>query len=122
MATKKADEVFEGGFLRESLNRNNKEIKKDRAETIHEDLQMVFSRSVEDTAAELKKTKREIVNMYDFSPTTTESLVLASNLNGKLINQQDTELRLKVRELTILLEVKQEAYRELFGKDLILNI
>ena len=63
--------AVEAGFLRESLNRNSAQIKKDRAEIIHEDLQMVFSRSVEDTAKDLKRAKREITNMYDFSPTNS---------------------------------------------------
>lgn len=124
MATKNAevDEVVDGGFLRESLNRNSTQIKKDRAEIIHEDLQMVFSRSVEDTAKDLKRAKREITNMYDFSPTNSQSLVLVSDLDGELINQKDTALRLKVRELSILLEVKQEGYKTLFGKELVLNV
>jgi hypothetical protein len=126
MATKKdgdvLDVVVDGGFLRESLNRNSTQIKKDRAEIIHEDLQMVFSRSVEDTAKDLKRAKREITNMYDFSPTNSQSLVLVSDLDGELINQKDTASRLKVRELTILLEVKQEGYKTLFGKELVLNV
>lgn len=114
--------AVEAGFLRESLNRNSAQIKKDRAEIIHEDLQMVFSRSVEDTAKDLKRAKREITNMYDFSPTNSQSLVLVSDLDGELINQKDTALRLKVRELSILLEVKQEGYKTLFGKELVLNV
>jgi hypothetical protein len=110
------------GFLKESLNRNNSQIKKDRAEIIEEDLEMEFNNGVQKAAKELKRTKRELRNMYDFSPTTSQSLVLANDLDAELINRKDTELTLKIRELQIVYEARQERYKELFGKEVEVNL
>lgn len=122
MAVKAKTEVVENqGFLKESLNRNNTQIKRDRAEVIEEDLEMEFSRGVQNAAKELKRTKSSLRNMYDFSPTTSQSLVLANDLDAELINRKDTELALKIRELQIVYEIRQERYKELFGREVIIN-
>ncbi len=119
----KTDETeVKGGFLKESLNRNNTQIKRDRAEVIEEDLEMEFSRGVQNAAKELKRTKRDLRNMYDFSPTTSQSLVLASDLDAELINRKDTELALKIRELEIVYNTRQERYKQMFGKEVEVNL
>lgn len=117
-----ATKVENTSVLRESLNRNNTQIKKDRAEGIFEDLEMEFSRGVQDAAKDLKRAKRERENMYDFSPTTTTSLILANELDAQLIVKRDTELSLKIRELEIIVAERHARYKHLFGTELNLGI
>lgn len=110
------------GALYQSLNRNNKQIKADRAEVIGEDLEMEFNRSVHDAAKDLKRARRERENMYDLSPTNTTTLVLADELDAPLILKKDTELSLKIRELEIIFEIRKDRYKHLFGTDIEVNI
>ena len=116
MATKKDEEAVElKGALYQSLARNSKEILKDRAETISEDLEMTFKRGVEDIAAKLKRLNRERNNMYDFSPSNTQSLVLAKELDSREILLKDTKLSIEIRQVEIELELAQSRYEYLFG-------
>lgn len=104
------------GALYQSLNRNNKDILKDRAETISEDLEMTFKRGVEDIAAKLKRLNRERNSMYDFSPSNTQSLILSKDLDSGLILIKDTKLSIEIRQLEIELALALERYEYLFGK------
>ncbi len=104
------------GALYQSLARNSKEILKDRAETISEDLEMTFKRGVEDIAAKLKRLNRERANMYDFSPSNTQSLVLAKELDSRDILNRDNKLSIEIRQVEIELEIAQKRYEYLFGK------
>lgn len=104
------------GALYQSLSRNSKEIMKDRAETISEDLEMTFKRGVEDIAAKLKRLSRERNNMYDFSPSNTQSLVLAKELDSREILIRDSKLSIEIRQVEIELELAQNRYEYLFGK------
>lgn len=118
----KTDEDEVKGALYQSLNRNNRQIKADRAEVIGEDLEMEFNRSVHDAAKDLKRARRERENMYDLSPTNTTTLVLAEELDAPLILKRDTELSLKIRELEIILDIRKERYKYLFGTEIDVNI
>ena len=106
------------GALYQSLKRNSKEIKNDRAETIAEDLEMTFKRGVEDIARRLKRLVRERNNMFDFSPTNTQSLVLAKDLDSNEILFKDTNLSVEIRQVEIELELAKDRYTYLFGKTL----
>lgn len=103
------------GALYQSLSRNSKEIMKDRAETISEDLEMTFKRGVEDISAKLRRLTRERNNMYDFSPTNTQSLVLAKELDSREILIKDTKLSIEIRQVEIELGIAQERFEYLFG-------
>jgi hypothetical protein len=112
---KKGTEEIKGA-LYQSLSRNSKDILKDRAETISEDLEMTFKRGVEDIAAKLKRLNRERNNMYDFSPSNTQSLVLAKDLDSRDILAKDTRLSIDIRQVEIELEIAQKRFEFLFGK------
>lgn len=110
-----ADSSQEGGFLQESLNRSNKDIRKDRAEVIHEDLELIYKRKVEDLENELKRAKRKQLNVFDFSPTNTMSLIMAKELDSVEVLEQDLTMSLSVRNLTIKLNHAKDRYNFLFG-------
>ena len=104
---------MKGAFV-SSLMRNNKKIRDDRAIAIAEDSQLIYKREVEDLVIQIKQLKRERESMLDLSPTTADSLVLASDFDSKLFVAKDIELGVKIRNLEIKLEIASTRYDELF--------
>lgn len=112
----KKDGVAQGAF-RESLVRNNKQIREDRAEAIFESAEMAYKREIEDLSMAIKQMKRERENMIDLSPTNAQSLTLASDFNAKVYVDKDIELGVKIREKEIMIEIAQQRYKYLFGAE-----
>lgn len=107
-------EGLEGRFV-ESLKRNNKKIKEDRAVSIAEDAEMLYKRTVEDLELKIKKVKRDREAMLDLSPTNADSLVLASDFNSGQFVEKDLEIGLNLRNLEIKLEIAKARYKYLFS-------
>lgn len=103
------------GSFREKLQRNNKEIRNDRADAIVEDAELIYSRTIQDIELENKKLGREREGLIDLSPSDKNSLVLASDFNAKGFVDKDLQIGLKIRENNIKLEVLRARYAELFG-------
>ena len=70
------------GFLQQSLNRSNKQIRQERGDAIAEDLEIIYKRKVEDLEVDVKRAKRQQENAFDFSPTNSQSLVMAKELES----------------------------------------
>ncbi len=104
---------LKGAFVG-SLVRNNKKIREDRAIAIAEAAQMLYKREVEDTELKIKQLKREREAMLDLSPTTADSLVLASDFDAKNFVAKDIDLGVKIRNLEITLEIADTRYKHLF--------
>lgn len=110
---KKEEPVLKGAFF-DNLNRNNTKIKRDRAIAITEDAQLLYKRKLEDMEMQLKRLQRERDNMLDLSPTTADSLILASDFNADQFVEKDIEIGVKIRNLKITLDIATEAYNNLF--------
>lgn len=106
-------ENMRGAFVG-SLVRNNKKIREDRAITIAEDAQMIYKREVEDLELKIKKLSRERDNMLDLSPSTADSLVLATDFDAKKFVDADIRLGVELRNLEIKLEIAKNRYTYLF--------
>jgi hypothetical protein len=104
----------QGAFM-ESLKRNNRKIRDDRAQAIGEDTQLIYKRLMEDLELSIRKMEREQENMLDLSPTDAQSLVLASDFDSNEYVSKDVELGVKIRNAGIKLEVAQKRYNYLFG-------
>lgn len=104
-----------GAAFIDSLKRNNKKIRDDRATAIAEDTQLVYKRVIEDLEIQIRKMKREQENMLDLSPTDARSLVLASDFDCNQYVEKDTELGVKIRNTEIKLEIAKNRYNYLFG-------
>ncbi len=104
------------GALYDSLSRSNAQIRKERGDVIAEDLETVFKRNVEDLELKVKRLMRDRANMYDFSPTNTQSLVMAKDLDSTEILEKDMTLSVELRNVEIKLEIAKERYLYLFGK------
>lgn len=103
------------GAFAASLKRNNSKIREDRANAIIDDTQLMYKRQIEDLNVTVKRLKREQENLLDLSPTSADSLVLASDFDSKAYVDKDVELGLKIRNLEIKLEIAQKRYTVLFG-------
>jgi hypothetical protein len=112
----KQDDVqkTEGAFF-ESLKRNNRQIRQDRAETIAEDAEMTYKRTIEDMEMEIKRKKRDQEAMLDMSPENTTTLKLASDFDAKAYVEKDIELGTDIYNLEKMLVVARERYHYLFG-------
>lgn len=108
--------VDASGAFMNVLTRTNKQIKKDRAESISEDTELTYQRKIQDMRLEKKKLIRERTNMLDLSPTNTQSLMLANDFNAAEFVKRDIELGIRLRELDIQLEIAEKQYFYLFGK------
>ncbi len=103
------------GAFRESLKRNNSRIREDRALAISEDTEIVYKRTIEDLEMVLKKMKREQENMLDLSPTTADSLIIASDFDSAAYVDKDIDLSVKIRNTEIKLELARARFGYLFG-------
>jgi hypothetical protein len=106
----------QGAFVA-SLKRNNKEIRNDRATAIAEDTQLLYKRQIEDLSVSIKKMEREQENMLDLSPTSSISLMLASDFKSSEYVAKDVELGVRIRNESIKLEIAQKRYKYLFGEE-----
>ena len=105
---------LKGAFI-DSLKRNYKQIREDRAAAIVEVAQLKYKRKIEDLEMELSDMKRQQENMIDLSPTTTTNLVLPSDFNPDDYIVKDLELGVKIRNTEIKLEVAKKRFVHLFG-------
>jgi hypothetical protein len=103
-----------GAFV-DSLKRNNAKIREDRAISIAEDAQIIYKREVEDLEIQIKRLRRERDSMLDLSPTTADSLVLATDFNSKEFVAKDIAIGVQIRNLEIKLDIARERYNYLFG-------
>ena len=87
----------------------------DRATAIAEDTELVYKRKIEDLEISIKKMQREQEYMLDLSPTSTQSLILASNFNCEEYVAKDIDLGIKIRNTEITLEIARQRYNHLFG-------
>ena len=108
------DEAVPGAFVA-SLQRNNKQIKSDRAEAIAEDAQLTYRRHIEDLQMKLKRMHRQQENMLDMSPDNTQSLMVAKDFDASGYVELDSDLALSIRNTEIRLELCQKRYDYLFG-------
>ena len=104
----------ESGAFFESLKRNNRKIRDDRANAIAEDTQLVYKRALEDIEISIKRMKRDQENMLDLSPTSAQSLTLATDFDGMDYVMKDLELGLKIRNAEIKFEIAKKRYDYLF--------
>lgn len=108
-------EELKGAFL-ESLVRNNKKIREDRAVAIGEDAQIRYKREVEDLEIAIRQLSREREGMLDLSPDNAMSLMVANDFDSKAFVEKDLNLGLQIRNLEIKLDIAKTRYAHLFGE------
>lgn len=107
-----------GGLLKQTLYRANKQIKRDRADAIEDDLEITYRRLIEDKKNELRRLIRQQQNMLDLSPDNTQTLLLAKDLDAPLFVKTDLDLGIKMRQLEIEIDISTKRYTILFNKSI----
>lgn len=108
------EKKISGAFI-DSLKRNNKQIRNDRAESLYEDTELIYKRIIEDLQLEIKKKQRERENMLDLSPANATNLVLGKDFNAEEFVTKDVGLAIDIRNLNIKVEEAKKRYNYLFG-------
>lgn len=103
------------GTFQQSLQRNNKDIRNDRAVGIAEDAQLTYQRTVQDLEMEQKRKIRERQNMLDLSPANAHSLILGKDFDSAKFVELDLNIGIELRNIEIKLEIARARYAELFG-------
>ena len=105
------------GTLKADLQRNFKQIKESRAESVSEDVEIIYKRKIEDLCHEIRNIERDRENiMLDLSPSNvTSALVVPSDFNAEKFLEKDIQLGIRKREAEIKLDIVARRYEELFG-------
>jgi hypothetical protein len=104
------------GVFVNTLMRDNKSIKKDRAEAIIEDTQLVFKRKVEDLGLEITRLKRKQEAMLDLSPDNSLSLMPnLKDFDSAVFTEEDLKLAYTLENLKIKYKAALNRYEYLFG-------
>lgn len=111
-------ESVKKGLIHDSLARSNKKIRSERGEALAEQLETTYRRDIEDIRYNIKDLERTRKSMYDFSPDNAHSLVILRDINAKSILAKDKEATAEIRNLKIELELAEERFLEIFGKEI----
>lgn len=105
------------GTFKVDLQRNFKQIKESRAESVSEDVEIIYKRKIEDLCHEIRNIERDRENiMLDLSPSNvTSALVVPSDFNAEKFLEKDIQLGIRKREAEIKLDIVARRYEELFG-------
>ena len=105
------------GTFKTDLQRNFKQIKESRAESVSEDVEIIYKRKIEDLCHEIRNIERDRENiMLDLSPSNvTSALVVPSDFNAEKFLEKDIQLGIRKREAEIKLDIVARRYEELFG-------
>ena len=104
---------MKGAFV-ESLKRNAKQIKSDRAIAIAEDAETEMKRRIEDLIRDIRKLERERESRLDMSPDNVTSLKLATEFDASQFVNAELEYGEELFIMTRRLQILQERYNYLF--------
>jgi hypothetical protein len=104
----------QGAFI-DSLQRNNKKIRDDRAEQIGSKAQLAYKRRIEDIQTQMKEIGWGRDGLIDLSPTSADSLILATDFKSNEFVTKDLEIGLQLRDLEIQEQIAISRYEHLFG-------
>ena len=102
------------GKFADNLKRNNKEIKRDRAEEISRKARSRYERKIEDLKENIINMLSEQENLLDLSPADSHTLKLATDFDSEIFVDTDIKLAVKIRQEKIRLEEAVDRYNYLF--------
>lgn len=100
------------------LMRNFKQLKESRAESVAEDLEILYKRKIEDLCHKIRAYDRDRENIIlDLSPmNATSAAVVPSDFKPESFLKKDIEIGIARRSACIELEIVVKRYNELFGQ------
>ena len=104
--------------FKEALMRNFKQLKESRAESVAEELEIMYRRKIEDLCHLIRNYDRDRENIIlDLSPVNAMSAaVVPSDFRAKDFMLKDLEIGRNKRDALINLQIMVERYAELFGE------
>lgn len=103
------------GAFGTSLHRNNKAIRRERANALAADAATMYRRLVEDLELERLRLRRRQEDLLDLSPTDANSLVPAADFDAEAFAAGDHSLSVQIRNVEIKLELASARLNYLFG-------
>ena len=105
------------GVFKSDLMRTFKQLKESRAESVSEDVEIIYKRQIEDLCHQIRNYDRDRENLIlDLSPSSAFSgSVVPSDFKPADFLSKDVEIGLNKRDAIIRLEIVIERYIYLFG-------
>lgn len=105
------------GVFKSDLMRTFKQLKESRAESVSEDVEIIYKRQIEDLCHQIRNYDRDRENLIlDLSPSSAFSgNVVPSDFKPTDFLSKDIEIGLNKRDAIIRLEIVIERYIYLFG-------
>lgn len=105
------------GVFKADLMRTFKQLKESRAESVAEDVEIIYKRQIEDLCHQIRNYDRDRENLIlDLSPSSAFSgNVVPSDFKPADFLTKDVEIGLNKRDAIIKLEIVIERYEYLFG-------
>lgn len=106
------------GVFKADLMRTFKQLKESRAESVAEDVEIIYKRQIEDLCHQIRNYDRDRENLIlDLSPSSAFSgNVVPSDFKPSDFLSKDIEIGLNKRDAIIKLEIVIERYQYLFGE------
>lgn len=105
------------GVFKQDLMRTFRQLKESRAESVSEDVEIIYKREIEDLCHRIRNYDRDRENLLlDLSPISAgNGTVVPSDFNPATFMQKDVEIGLNKRDAIIKLEIVISRYEYLFG-------
>lgn len=105
------------GVFKSDLMRTFKQLKESRAESVSEDVEIIYKREIEDLCHQIRNYDRDRENLIlDLSPSSAFSgNVVPSDFKPAEFLKKDVEIGLNKRDAIIRLGIVIERYEYLFG-------
>ena len=102
------------GLLGQSILRNSKTIREERGITIWKALERSYKRKVEDLEFQIDNLKTSQAALLDMSPTNSQSLTLAKDIDPEEFFKADHNFTMKIRTAQIEYDEAKARYAQLF--------
>lgn len=116
------------GVFKQDLMRTFRQLKESRAESVSEDVEIIYKREIEDLCHKIRNFDRDRENLLlDLSPMSAgNGAVVPSDFDPAAFMRKDVEIGLNKRDAIIKLEIVIARYEYLFGaiadKSIILKV
>jgi hypothetical protein len=113
-----SEQEIKQGVFKSDLMRTFKQLKESRAESVSEDVEIIYKRQIEDLCHQIRNFDRDRENLIlDLSPSTAfNGAVVPSDFKPAEFLAKDLQIGLNKREAIIKLQIVIERYEYLFGE------
>lgn len=109
--------VSKDGMFLDTLKRNNKQIRDDRAKQIYDETKLLYKRTIEDLEMDILGMERERSYMLDINSDDKNKIINPSDFKAAAFVNTDIELGVKIRNAEITRDIAKEQFELLFGKE-----